>query len=270
MNNIDRGIYPLLILDYLRDHSIATVEDLFKECIKYLVSNSRIDLEHYRESSTIRSIFDACLDSLIREQFVEIVNKFPYNIESDHYKSGFISTATQIKITDKLKKIQPVISYSLKETIEVYLYGKFTKVRPLWNHPSKVRIDVFVIMPFGDIFDSIFDKHIKKVCLKHSLSCKRADAFFYSRSIVKDIWDSIYNAKVIICDCTGKNPNVFYELGIAHTVGKDVILTTQNKDDIPFDIKDLRYIKYEHTERGMSDFEESLGSFIDGSIKSES
>jgi hypothetical protein len=47
-------------------------------------------------------------------------------------------------------------------------------------------------------------------------------------------------SRVVICDCTGRNPNVFYEIGIAHTLGREVILITQNPEDIPFDLRHLR------------------------------
>ena len=48
----------------------------------------------------------------------------------------------------------------------------------------------------------------------------------------------------MIADCTGRNPNVFYEIGIAHTLGRDVILITQNEADVPFDLRHLRYVQY--------------------------
>jgi len=73
-----------------------------------------------------------------------------------------------------------------------------------------------------------------------------------------DIWEAICAARIIVADCTGRNPNVFYEAGLAHTVGKPVVLLTQNKDDIPFDLRHIRYIDYEFTPRGMAIFEERL------------
>ena len=79
---------------------------------------------------------------------------------------------------------------------------------------------------------------------------------------MNDIWSLINNADIIICDCTGKNPNVFYELGLAHAIGKNVICITQNTEDIPFDIKHIRYIKYEYNPRGMTKFEKTLGQYI--------
>ena len=113
-------------------------------------------------------------------------------------------------------------------------------------------------MPFDDKLAPIYDDHIKKICDKIELDCKRADLVLKTESIINDIWSLIYNAQIIICDCTGKNPNVFYELGIAHSLGKKTICITQNSDDIPFDIRHLRYIQYEYTPRGMKIFEEKL------------
>jgi hypothetical protein len=55
---------------------------------------------------------------------------------------------------------------------------------------------------------------------------------------------SICKSSVVVCDLTGKNANVFYEAGIAHSLGKDVILNTQSADDVPFDLRRLRYIPY--------------------------
>ena len=64
--------------------------------------------------------------------------------------------------------------------------------------------------------------------------------------------------RVLIADCTERNPNVFYEIGIAHTLGKQVILIARSDDDIPFDLRPIRYINYKYTPRGMSEFEGNL------------
>ena len=73
-----------------------------------------------------------------------------------------------------------------------------------------------------------------------------------------DIWSAIFLAYCIIADCTGRNPNVFYEMGIAHTIGKRIILITQDEEDVPFDIRAIRFIKYEFTPRGMKQLERKL------------
>lgn len=49
-------------------------------------------------------------------------------------------------------------------------------------------------------------------------------------------------------------------MGIAHVIGKPVILIAQKEEDVPFDIGHLRYIKYNYTPRGMQEFEKNLKS----------
>src|SRR5688572_22265576 len=77
--------------------------------------------------------------------------------------------------------------------------------------------DVFVLMPLAKEFDPIYEDHILPVVQKFTTKCKRADNFFTQRVIIEEIWTAIYRSKICIADCTGRNPNVFYELGIAHT-----------------------------------------------------
>ena len=77
-----------------------------------------------------------------------------------------------------------------------------------------------------------------------------------------DVWTAICRSRIIIADCTGRNPNVFYEIGIAHTVGKPVILIAQNSKDVPFDLRHIRYIPYEYTPVGIKRFESVLANTI--------
>jgi hypothetical protein len=62
----------------------------------------------------------------------------------------------------------------------------------------------------------------------------------------------------VICDCSGKNPNVFYEAGIAHAVGKEAILIAQSEDGVPFDLRHLRYIRYLPNNEGFVSLPASL------------
>lgn len=79
---------------------------------------------------------------------------------------------------------------------------------------------------------------------------------------MEDIWTKINQAAFIIADVTGKNPNVMYELGIAHTIGKPVILITQNTKSIPFDFTHLRHFKYEDNSDGKEKFAKELRRVI--------
>lgn len=68
-----------------------------------------------------------------------------------------------------------------------------------------------------------------------------------------NIWSSIYHSRCIIADCSNCNPNVFYELGMAHSLGKNVICISNNTQNIPFDIHYLKCIKYESSEKGIEE-----------------
>jgi nucleoside 2-deoxyribosyltransferase len=121
-------------------------------------------------------------------------------------------------------------------------------------------------MPFSKELIEVYEDCIKIAVHESKMECKRADNIFHNSSIVEVIWTEICSAEVIIADLTGKNPNVFYELGIAHTLGKETIMITQNRDDVPFDLRHLRYIEYSNTGRGLQELKKQLILTI-GSIR---
>jgi len=104
----------------------------------------------------------------------------------------------------------------------------------------------FVIMPFTPelhYFYLYLKQHVEK---HHNIRCERADAQVLTRPILDKITNSIRNADVMIADCSGRNPNVFYELGIAHAYGKKVILITKDPvHEAPSDIRHYEFIHYE-------------------------
>lgn len=120
------------------------------------------------------------------------------------------------------------------------------QVRPsVFRAPSgKVEEDlVSVMMPFDVSFNQTYDA-IKAACTSCSLRCQRADDIWNEQEIIQDVFSLIYRSRVVICDFTGRNPNVLYETGIAHTLGKTVVPIAQSKSDVPFDLGHLRFIKY--------------------------
>ena len=114
-----------------------------------------------------------------------------------------------VRLTNKLYEIQSLLGFSLKDTITKFGSYYSMMVTPIWHHPnSTLKTDVFVIMPFDDQFNFIYKNNIKKICKRNNLSCKRADDLYSSKPIMEDIWSLIYYSKIIIADCTNKNPNV--------------------------------------------------------------
>jgi hypothetical protein len=107
---------------------------------------------------------------------------------------------------------------------------------------------VAVIMPFSKEFDPM-RKAIMQACTKDGLHCLRADDIWEGTTIIQDIFTLIFRAQVVIVDFSGKNANVMYETGIAHTLGKHVIPVTQSLADVPFDM--TRKSRIFHFESGL-------------------
>ncbi|MBB6095633.1 hypothetical protein HNQ60_004524 [Povalibacter uvarum] len=104
---------------------------------------------------------------------------------------------------------------------------------------------VFVLMPFHEQFDDVYKVGIKEACESINAYCERVDEQIFEERILDRIYNQIVKADVIVADMTGRNPNVFYEVGFAHALGKRTILLTQSADDIPFDLKHFPHIVYE-------------------------
>ena len=103
----------------------------------------------------------------------------------------------------------------------------------------------FVIMPFAEPFETYYKKIIKPAVDDNELYAVRGDSLFRSTHIMDDIWSSITESTLVIAELTGKNPNVYYELGLAHALKKPAILISSNIEDVPFDLRPLRVLIYD-------------------------
>lgn len=156
----------------------------------------------------------------------------------------------KIVVSPRLSFFQSALGVSLTALARSVRY-RTMMVTPQFSfcRPT-IDTDIFVLMPFNPEFDEVYEDVIKQVGIKLKLGVSRADELFGPRSIVTDIWSSLVSAKVVVADCTQRNPNVFYEIGLAHAIGKPVVLLAQNDSDVPFDLRHIRYIKYSLTPRG--------------------
>ncbi len=124
---------------------------------------------------------------------------------------------------------------------------------------------VFVVMPFAPTFNTLYDSIESLVRDYCHLRCWRADSESIGNRIMSDVWRITNEAVVIIADLSGNNANVFYEVGLAHAIGKPVILLTSNTEDIPFDVRDIRALPYDST-AGFRVLREKLLSALRSSI----
>lgn len=125
---------------------------------------------------------------------------------------------------------------------------------------------VFVVMPFGEPWsDRVWDA-LQRIIQGYGLRAERADNR-HGPVITEDIWRGVVEARVVLADVTSWNPNVFYELGICHTLGKDVILITQPSARLPFDTQGFRHIIYSDNPSGIKLLEEEIPQKLDYYLK---
>lgn len=145
----------------------------------------------------------------------------------------------------------------------VSLLGTQGRKPHLFQLPDSPAIDpeqLSVMMPFAG-FSDVYAA-ITRAAEANSLKCNRADDIWSEDVIMADVVGLIDKSAIVICDCTGKNPNVFYEIGLAHAWGKKVILITQSSSDIPFDLAHIRHLRYLNNGEGLEKLERQLTSRI--------
>jgi len=104
----------------------------------------------------------------------------------------------------------------------------------------------FVMQPFAAPLGDYYEKIYKPAIEKAGLRPVRADAeIFATGKIMDQVWSGINTAKVLVAELTSRNPNVFYELGLAHAMKKPVVLVSAKEEDVPFDLQHIRVIYYD-------------------------
>jgi hypothetical protein len=109
---------------------------------------------------------------------------------------------------------------------------------------------ISVMMPFKKEFDPVY-KTINEVCQNIGFKCQRVDDIWHESTIIQDIFNLIFSS--VIVDLSGQNPNVLYETGIAHTLGKPVIPIARDIEKQPFDLKHHRILKYLNNKLGLKE-----------------
>lgn len=130
--------------------------------------------------------------------------------------------------------------------------ARFTNVRIRKAQPR-----AFLIMPFKSELDFVHEV-IDETVTQYGIKCVRADQIAVSRPVMEDVTEKIAGADLVIVDFTGNNPNVYFEAGMAHAWKKDWIVLTQAADDLTFDVRHIRCIKYSNTIRADKKLKEDL------------
>jgi len=195
--------------------------------------------KHYRgENLPDRKFFENTLTDIF---------KIPTEKLSD-FIDIFIETLTTSKLVEKNGDKYRILDVS-NENLNDLVDSK-TEIRKLSKSVSLSSTDTcFVMMPFakpvGDYYSKIYEPAITKAGLK---PIRAGNDIFGTGKIVDQIWSGITTAKVLVAELTGRNPNVYYELGLAHALKKPVVLICSNELDVPFDLKHIRVIYYDMTD----------------------
>lgn len=139
--------------------------------------------------------------------------------------------------------------------VPVHFTDVFADIRP----PQ-----AFVVMQFGEHYDTVYRDVIQRVANDAGYKAHRADDVYGPGLILADIIRDIVESDLVIADITPKNPNVFYELGYAHALGKPTIpLSERGPDRLPFDVSGYRCIFYDNTIKGENELEAALKRHLD-------
>lgn len=188
------------------------------------------------------------------------------NFGDDDYSGHVITIINRINREDpeKLDLILEYLNRTYPDSNVTYI-SSTPSTRTIVFSPSVFEIPIEVInerlasvmMPFNQKFSSVYAS-IKVACENVGYSCLKADDIWDSATIIQDIFSLIYRSKIVIVDFSNKNPNVMYETGIAHTLGKIVIPITQNIEDIPSDMIHHRALRYLNNDQGLTEMRQQL------------
>lgn len=186
------------------------------------------------------------------------------NLPDERFLANALGDKFGISPSD-LGEFRDVLLASLKQASLVEEHGDKLRVVDVTSEPSstagsgspaleklsrEVRLGTgdscFVVMPFAEPHGGYYSKVYVPAIEKAGLKPVRADAsIFGAGKIIDQIWAGINSARVLVAELTTKNPNVFYELGLAHALKKPVVLVSSNEEDVPFDLKHIRVIYYD-------------------------
>jgi hypothetical protein len=113
------------------------------------------------------------------------------------------------------------------------------------------------MMPFNPSFSPTYDA-IAEACADASMRCERVDGLWEESDVIQDIFNLIFRSQIVVVDFSERNPNVMYETGIAHTLGRPVVPLSRSIDHVPFDLRHHRVLEYLPNKQGLGEMREAL------------
>lgn len=211
---------------------------------------------------------NASFDKVIKK-LVEIWNK------NENFNSRFIDLIKLYQDKSNNKDIKKCVDAVIKatENLQKADEKRSMLVKPLFKARSiEMKLDeCFCILSFEEKRLKIFTKVIKPYLRDqfNIKAIKSGDNYNSNSDMIEDIWEKINEAAFIIADLSDNKPNVFYELGICHTLGKKVIQIcdkeSRDKDyngKLPFDINTRLTYFYENSGAGSEELKDNFEKCI--------
>lgn len=133
---------------------------------------------------------------------------------------------------------------------------------------SKQAIKVFVMMPFSEPFDTLYEDVIKPEAEGLGFDIVRVDEIAGPGIILDDIRRQIERAHIVVAEITTPNPNVFYDLGYAHALNKPAVLLARRQSEMPFDVRPYRAIFYDDSIGGKKLVQQQLRQHLKATLQS--
>jgi hypothetical protein len=200
------------------------------------VTNSLDIVQQHRRLLRSLDFHDDDYDGNVLEVLIQILKRDPNN-----------AALVERYLEEKFDEGGVNVSTTGYQRPKVYFIPSVFTVPPTGTEPDLIS----VMIPFAAEFAPVF------AALQHALGglgfrCLRAADIWRNSAVIQDIFALIWASRIVICDFSGRNPNVFYEAGIAHTLGKHVIPITQSPDDVPFDLRHHRFLRHLNNNEGLA------------------
>jgi hypothetical protein len=120
----------------------------------------------------------------------------------------------------------------------------------------------FVLVPHNERALGIYEAAIRPAMEENGLATKIAGDIYEPGSILNQVWGCIRSAEVIVADVSEQNTNVIYEIGLCFGLRRFPILLVRDPSALPFNLRALRYIRYEDSVAGAKKLRQDLSSAI--------
>lgn len=172
--------------------------------------------------------------------------------------ADLLGALEKVDILDRSKMAQSHTAQTTND-FELVVRPEVFQVEP--REPQRDLVSV--MMPFEVSFSAVYDA-IGAACKDAGMQCQRADKVWLHSAIIQDVFSLIYRSRIVVVDFSGTapNPNVMYETGIAHTLGRPVVPIAQSLGKVPFDLGHHRVLSYLPNREGLEELRAQLAERI--------